>query len=290
MASDRPSSKGPVRHDSATGRWIVAGAVLGSGAAFLEGTAVNVALPAIARDFGLGVEGLQWVVNGYLLTLSALMLLGGSLGDQYRRSRVFTVGCVGFAAASLGCALAPTLPALVILRLLQGTAGALLVPNSLAVLETSFQGDERGAAIGQWTAWSAISTALGPLAGGLAGRRGIVALGLRERRAVRAGRRVDRHAARAGRRDTARPPAWWRAPTGHPGRGAGDARTGRCRRSADRGPGLGRRASWPCSAPASAASLCWPRSCSRNAASGGRTPNRSSRSTFSARASSPVRT
>ena len=166
MASDRPSTKGPVRHDSATGRWIVAGAVLGSGAAFLEGTAVNVALPAIARDFGLGVEGLQWVVNGYLLTLSALMLLGGSLGDQYRRSRVFTVGCVGFAAASLGCALAPTLPVLVILRLLQGTAGALLVPNSLAVLETSFQGDERGAAIGQWTAWSAISTALGPLAGG----------------------------------------------------------------------------------------------------------------------------
>ena len=124
MASDRPSSKGSVRHDSATVGGSVAGSVLGSGAAFLEGTAANVALPAIARDFGLGVEGLQWVVNGYLPTLSALMLLGGSLGDRYRRSLVFTVGCVGFAAASVGCALAPNLPVLVILRLLQGTAGA----------------------------------------------------------------------------------------------------------------------------------------------------------------------
>jgi MFS family permease len=155
-----------VRLHTATGRWIVAGSVLGSGAGFLEGSVVNVALPAIARDFGLGVDGLQWVVNGYLLTLSALMLLGGSLGDRFRRSRVFAVGCVAFAAASVGCALAPSLPVLVALRLLQGVAGSLLVPNSLAMLETSFQGDERGAAIGQWAAWSAISTALGPLAGG----------------------------------------------------------------------------------------------------------------------------
>jgi EmrB/QacA subfamily drug resistance transporter len=156
----------PVRLHSATGRWIVAGSVLGSGAVFLEGSVVNVALPAIARDFGLGVEGLQWVVNGYLLTLSALMLLGGTLGDRFPRSRVFAVGCVTFAAASVGCALAPSLPVLVALRLLQGMAGSLLVPNSLAMLETSFRGDERGAAIGQWAAWSAISTALGPLGGG----------------------------------------------------------------------------------------------------------------------------
>jgi EmrB/QacA subfamily drug resistance transporter len=140
--------------------------VLGSGAVFLEGSVVSVALPAIARDFHLGVDGLQWVVNGYLLTLSALMLLGGSLGDRFRRSRVFAVGCVAFGVASIGCALAPSLPVLVALRLLQGVAGSLLVPNSLAMLETSFQGEERGAAIGQWAGWSAVSTALGPLAGG----------------------------------------------------------------------------------------------------------------------------
>jgi EmrB/QacA subfamily drug resistance transporter len=150
----------------ANGRWILASSVLGSGAVFLEGSVVNVALPAIARDFHLGVDGLQWVVNGYLLTLSALMLFGGSLGDRFPRSRVFAVGCVAFAACSIGCAVAPSLPVLVAVRLLQGMAGALLVPNSLAILETSFQGEERGAAFGQWAGWSAVSTALGPLAGG----------------------------------------------------------------------------------------------------------------------------
>ena len=164
--ASRPGREAAVSLHSATGRWILAGSVLGSGAVFLEGTVVNVALPAIARDFHLGVDGLQWVVNGYLLTLSALMLFGGSLGDRLRRSRVFAVGCVAFAVASIGCALAPSLPVLVVLRLLQGTAGSLLVPNSLAMLETSFQGEERGAAIGQWAGWSAVSTALGPLAGG----------------------------------------------------------------------------------------------------------------------------
>jgi EmrB/QacA subfamily drug resistance transporter len=151
---------------SSTGRWILAGSVLGSGAVFLEGTVVNVALPAIARGFHLGVDGLQWVLNGYLLTLSALMLFGGSLGDRFRRSRVFAIGCVAFALFTVGCALAPSLLVLVALRLLQGMAGALLVPNSLAMLETSFEGEERGAAIGQWAGWSAVSTALGPLAGG----------------------------------------------------------------------------------------------------------------------------
>src|SRR6476469_6673076 len=165
-ASGKLDGNAPVLLHSASGRWIVAGSALGSGAVFLEGSVVNVALPAIARDFGLGVQGLQWVVNGYLLTLTAFMLLSGTLGDRFRRSRVFAVGCVAFAAASVGCALAPSLPVLVALRLLQGIAGSLLVPNSLAMLETSFRGDERGAAIGQWTAASAISTALGPLAGG----------------------------------------------------------------------------------------------------------------------------
>lgn len=151
---------------SAAGRWVVAGSVLGSGAVFLESSVVNVALPAIARDFHVGVIGLQWVINGYLLTLSALMLLGGALGDRFGRARVFAIGCVAFAIASAGCALAPGLVALVALRVVQGAAGALLVPNSLAMLDMAFAGEERGAAIGQWAAWSAVSTAAGPFAGG----------------------------------------------------------------------------------------------------------------------------
>ena len=145
---------------------IVAASIVASGAVFLEGTTVNVALPAIARDFGLGVEGLQWVLNGYLLTLTALMLLGGALGDRFRRPVVFAAGCLAFALASAGCAIAPGIVALVLLRVLQGAAGALVVPNSLAMLESAFRGDERGEAIGQWSAWSAVSTAVGPLLGG----------------------------------------------------------------------------------------------------------------------------
>jgi EmrB/QacA subfamily drug resistance transporter len=156
----------PLKLHSAAGRWVVAGSVLGSGAVFLESSVVNVALPAIARDFHVGIVGLQWVINGYLLTLSALMLLGGALGDRFGRPRVFAIGCVAFAFASAGCALAPGLVALVALRVVQGAAGALLVPNSLAMLDTAFAGEERGAAIGQWAAWSAVSTAAGPFAGG----------------------------------------------------------------------------------------------------------------------------
>lgn len=155
-----------LRLHSAAGRWVVAGSVLGSGAVFLESSVVNVALPAIARDFNVGIVGLQWVINAYLLTLSALMLLGGALGDRFGRPRIFAIGCVAFALASLGCALAPGLDLLVLLRMVQGAAGALLVPNSLAMLDTAFEGEERGAAIGQWAAWSAVSTAAGPFAGG----------------------------------------------------------------------------------------------------------------------------
>jgi EmrB/QacA subfamily drug resistance transporter len=145
---------------------MVAGSVLGSGAVFLESSVVNVALPAIARDFHVGIVGLQWVLNGYLLTLSALMLLGGALGDRFGRPRVFAIGCAAFAIASFGCALAPGLNLLVALRAVQGAAGALLVPNSLAMLDTAFEGEERGAAIGQWAAWSSVSTAAGPFVGG----------------------------------------------------------------------------------------------------------------------------
>ncbi|HJU90759.1 MAG TPA: DHA2 family efflux MFS transporter permease subunit [Gemmatimonadaceae bacterium] len=140
--------------------------MLGSGAVFLEGTVVNVALPAIARALSLGIDGAQWVLNGYLLTLSALMLVGGALGDIYGRRIVFVLGLVMFAVFSLACALAPNLALLVAARALQGAAGALLVPSSLALLETVFVREDRGAAIGQWAGWSAISTSVGPFVGG----------------------------------------------------------------------------------------------------------------------------
>lgn len=156
-----------IRLASPAGRWTVAAAVLGSGAVFVEGTVVSVALPAIARDFGWGMEGVQWLMNAYLLTLSALLLLGGSLGDVYGRRRIFSVGLVGFAATSLLCALAPSATWLVAARALQGAAGALLVPNSLAIVDAAFDEEDRGAAIGKWAGWSAVSTALGPLVGGL---------------------------------------------------------------------------------------------------------------------------
>ncbi len=151
---------------SARGRLVVAATVIGSGTVFLEMTVVNVALPSMARDLNLGIAGLQWILDAYLLTLSALILLGGMLGDVYGRGRVFMVGLVGFAAASLGAAFAPGVSILVAMRLVQGTAGALLVPNSLAVLETVFAESERGRAIGQWAGWSGASTAVGPLLGG----------------------------------------------------------------------------------------------------------------------------
>jgi EmrB/QacA subfamily drug resistance transporter len=147
-------------------RWILVGTILGSGAVFVEGSATIVALPAIARDFHLGIAGLQWVLNAFLLPLSALMLLGGALGDRFSRRRVFGLGLVGFSIASIGCAVAPNLPLLLLARVVQGAAGALVVPNSLALLETAYAGEARGAAVGQWAAWSAVSAALGPLIGG----------------------------------------------------------------------------------------------------------------------------
>ncbi len=140
--------------------------MLGSGAVFLESTVVNVGLPAVADAFGLGIGGVQWVVNGYLLTLSALMLLGGSLGDVHRRRLIFQIGLISFAVTSSVAALMPSAVTLVVARLAQGASGALLVPNSLALLDELFADEERGAAIGQWAGWSAVSTAAGPLLGG----------------------------------------------------------------------------------------------------------------------------
>ena len=140
--------------------------ILGSGAAFLESSVVTVALPAIGRDLDLEFGGLQWVMNAYLLSLSALMITGGSLGDLFGRRRVFNLGLLGFAATSALCALAPSGEVLIAARVLQGASAALVVPASLAIVEASFAEEDRGAAIGAWSGWSGISSLIGPFVGG----------------------------------------------------------------------------------------------------------------------------
>ena len=151
---------------SAGGRWLIAATALGSGIAFLDGTVVNVALPSIRHDLGGGLRAQQWVVDGYLLTLSALLLFGGALGDRYGRRRIFVIGLIGFAITSLGCGIAPTPTALVIARAAQGIAGALLVPGSLALIDETIDLRDRGRAVGVWAGLSGVSTAIGPFIGG----------------------------------------------------------------------------------------------------------------------------
>jgi EmrB/QacA subfamily drug resistance transporter len=148
------------------GRWVLLATVLGSGMAFLDATVVNVALPAIGRDLGANLAGLQWTVNAYTLTLASFILLGGSAGDRFGRRRVFVVGAVWFAVASLLCGLAPSVETLVAARALQGVGGALLTPGSLAILQSSFRPDDRGRAIGAWSGLAGIAGALGPFLGG----------------------------------------------------------------------------------------------------------------------------
>jgi EmrB/QacA subfamily drug resistance transporter len=140
--------------------------ILGSTVVFLDSTVVNVALPAVADDLNAGLAGQQWVVEAYMLTLVSLLLVGGSLGDQLGRKRMFIFGLIGFAATSILCALAPTVEFLVGARALQGIAGALLVPGSLAIVAATFEGAARGKAVGTWTAWTGIATVLGPAGGG----------------------------------------------------------------------------------------------------------------------------
>ena len=151
---------------SGAGRWLLWVAVLGSGMAFLDGTVVNIALPDIGRDFDAGTSSLQWILNGYLLTLASLILLGGSLGDRYGRRRVFVLGVLLFTAASLLCAVSPSAEFLIAARMLQGIGGALLTPGSLALIEASFQPGDRARAIGAWSGLGGVATALGPLLGG----------------------------------------------------------------------------------------------------------------------------
>jgi EmrB/QacA subfamily drug resistance transporter len=141
--------------------------ILGSTIVFLDSTVVNVALPAIQEDLDTGLAGQQWIVEAYLLTLVALMLVGGSLGDLFGRKRMFILGLSGFGVTSILCAISPTDETLVAARALQGIAGALLVPGSLAILAATFEGEARGRAIGLWTAWAGISTLIGPVGGGL---------------------------------------------------------------------------------------------------------------------------
>lgn len=162
--SDRTAGRVPLA--SAAGRGLVVAAVLGSGVAFLDGSVVNVALPAIGRELGGGFGVLQWVLDGYLLTLSALLLLGGALGDRYGRRRIFVLGLVLFTLASLACGLAPTAPALIIARLAQGAGGALLVPGSLALIDATIRAEDRGRAIGSWAGLTGVASAVGPFVGG----------------------------------------------------------------------------------------------------------------------------
>ncbi len=152
--------------DATRKRLILAASILGSTIVFVDSTVVNVALPAIRRDLGGGLALQEWVVDAYLLTLGSLLLVGGSLGDLFGGKRVFAIGVAAFGVTSLFCALAPTGNVLIVARGLQGIAGALLTPAALATITAVFSGEERGAAIGTWTAWTGIAFVVGPLVGG----------------------------------------------------------------------------------------------------------------------------
>jgi EmrB/QacA subfamily drug resistance transporter len=151
---------------SRAGRGALAASIVASGMAFLDGTIVTVAAPHIARDLGGGFAGMQWVLDGYLLTLGALVLVGGAVGDLLGMRRIFIIGTVGFGVASVLCGMAPTLTALIAARMLQGACAALMVPTSLAMLNAVFAGADRGRAIGAWSGLSGVFTALGPFVGG----------------------------------------------------------------------------------------------------------------------------
>ena len=152
-------------------RWTLVAAILGSGIVFLDSTVVNVALPRIGRELPASIvgvlEGQSYVYNGYLLTLSALLVLAGALNDFYGRRRMFAIGLAGFALTSLLCGLAPSLELLVVFRVLQGASGALLVPGSLSLITATFRGEEQGRAFGVWAGASAATSLIGPFIGGV---------------------------------------------------------------------------------------------------------------------------
>jgi MFS family permease len=149
-----------------TAWWVLVATVLGSSLTFVDATVVNIALPTIGRDLDAGLSALTWTVNAYTLTLACLILLGGSLGDRLGRRRVFIVGVLWFALASMLCGVAPNIQTLVAARALQGIGGALLTPGSLAILHASFRAADRGRAIGAWSGLTGIAGATGPFIGG----------------------------------------------------------------------------------------------------------------------------
>ncbi len=155
-----------IRFGTSRARWVLAATALGSGMAFLDGTVVNVALPAMGEEFDAEVAGLQWIVNAYMLPLAALILLSGSLGDRLGRRRVFVVGVIWFAIASVICTVAPSIEVMIAGRVLQGIGGALLTPGSLAILQASFAPSERGKAVGAWSGLTSVAAAVGPFVGG----------------------------------------------------------------------------------------------------------------------------
>ncbi len=169
----QPCDESVIRAGAATaicspssGKWVLAATIVASSMAFIDGTVVNVALPALQTDLNASVQDVQWVVEAYALFLSALLLVGGSLGDRYGRRRVFLTGVVAFAAGSAWCGLAPSVGQLIIARAGQGIGAALLVPGSLAIISGSFREEERGRAIGTWSGFSSMTTAIGPVLGG----------------------------------------------------------------------------------------------------------------------------
>ncbi|MEV5105438.1 MFS transporter [Streptomyces massasporeus] len=155
-----------VRLASPQGKWVLLTTVLGSSMAMLDSTVVNVALPRIGRDLDANLSALQWTVNAYMVTLAGLILLGGALGDRFGRRKVFVVGVVWFAVASLLCGIAPNAGVLIAARALQGVGGALLTPGSLALIQASFHPDDRGRAVGLWSGFGGIGAAVGPFVGG----------------------------------------------------------------------------------------------------------------------------
>ncbi|GAA3206351.1 MFS transporter [Nonomuraea helvata] len=157
---------GHIELKSARGRWILAATVLGSGLALLDSTVVNVALPFLGKELDAGMDGLQWTINAYTLTLAGLILLGGSLGDRYGRRKVFVIGTVWFAVASALCGLSPNIEFLIGARALQGIGGALLTPGSLAIIQASFVRHDRPRAVGIWSGLGGVAAAIGPLLGG----------------------------------------------------------------------------------------------------------------------------
>jgi EmrB/QacA subfamily drug resistance transporter len=157
---------GPYGGGGAGSSWVLVAAILGTSMAFIDGTVVNVALPALQKDLQASIGDVQWVVEAYTLLLAALLLTGGSLGDLYSLRKVFAAGTILFAAASAWCGLAPNIEQLIAARSLQGVGGALLVPGSLALISASFPSEERGRAIGTWSGFTSITTAIGPVLGG----------------------------------------------------------------------------------------------------------------------------